>query len=82
MSIENHFLDEWFSNFCMHHLEDSLKHRFLGPISRVSNSVISGVGMSLRICISYRFLGDPYAAVPGAALPEPLAYVISNMPFK
>ena len=40
-----------------------LKHRLLGPIPRVSESL--GLGWVLRICISDMFSGDADADIPG-----------------
>lgn len=45
--------------------EDLLKHRFLGPTPRISDS--AGLGW-LRICISNKFLGKAVADSLGATL--------------
>lgn len=41
-----------------------LKHRFPGPLPRVSNFI--GLDQSLRICISHKFPGDANAAGRGS----------------
>lgn len=46
-------------------LDGLLKHRLLGPIPRVSNSVGRGVQ---RNCIPNKFPGDAYTAGPGTTL--------------
>ena len=48
-------LKQQFSNFSVHqnHLEGLLKFRFLGPTSRISDSV--GLGQRLRICFPKKF---------------------------
>lgn len=51
MLIQVYTLEQRFSNFSLsqNHREDLLKHTFLGPTSRGSNSV--GLEKELRICI-------------------------------
>ena len=44
-----------------------MKPRFLGPTSRISNSVGLGL-MGPRLCISNKFSGDTDAAGPGTTL--------------
>lgn len=48
------------------YLEGLLKHKLLGPICRISDSV--SVGWGLRICILKKSLGDADAASPGTTL--------------
>lgn len=52
LPFKNKTLEPWFSNFKMHdnHLEGLLKHRWLGPTSRASDSVV--LGWNPRVCIS------------------------------
>lgn len=48
------------------HVEGSLKYRFLGPTSRISDSV--GLGQKLRICISNKFSDGADAVGPWTTL--------------
>lgn len=58
-------LSKWFSNLNMHwnHLESLLKHRWLGPTTRFSDSVDLGWGP--RICILSKLPGAAAAAGRG-----------------
>lgn len=59
---------QWFLNFSLHwsHLESLLKHRLLGPNSRVSDSVV--VGWAPRIYICNKFPSDDDAPGLGTTL--------------